>query len=394
MRAGPVFIFAVAFVTASISASADTRTAVPSDSTRASRVATVQSEQRSLLSRQLGPKSTAVINTAIPGLPVVNPVRAYPPSCLADPLPDQPSGPTYTTTANLAALNASTGETVIEGVTITLWRVACSSTQFFTSATLMRIKRQSQYEGDGAIYPLFPGIRISQGSTGYAFDPNGGNLIRVAQEPNTVLSDTIADTPIVYSTTYVLENYPFQGAGLFDFNLPFGLQFDNFIQTSSFYYVDVPAYNPTSQSYPAAFQNLPISGYMSTNWSSDNAFGEGIVLQVYEIEGNTQTLNVSLGWFAYDQLGVPYWLFGNKAITRGAKIAAIPMLYLNGGGLGGGSGSATSQPWGSVTISFPDCNNMIFNYASNPGLPAGVPQGSGNNLAWTRNANVNALSCE
>ena len=49
--------------------------------------------------------------------------------------------------------------------------------------------------------------------------------------------------------------------------------------------------------------------------------------------------------------------------------------------------------WGPATVSFPDCNTMTLTYASNPGLPAGVPTGNGTRT-WSRLANVNALACE
>ncbi len=391
MRVSPQFLLIVAFATATLSASAETRTAVPNDPGRSERVSAAQG---ALIARKVVSKSTEAVNTATPGLPVLNPVRAYPPSCLADPLPDQTSGPTYSTTANLAAYNRNTGEFLVEGVTITVWRVACSSSEFFTSATLMRIKRQTQFEGDSAIYPLFPAIRISQGSTDYTFDPNGGNLIRVAEEPNTVLSDTFVDVPIIFSTTYVLENYPFQGAGFFDFNLPFGLQFDNLNTSNNLFYINAPLYNPNSSTYPAAFQNLPISGYMSTNYFDPTADGEGIVLQVYEVGSDPQNLTVSFTWVAYDPSGVPFWLAGQVTIPRGTKTANAPMFYRTGGGFGGNAGGSSAPiSWGSATVSFPDCNRMNLSYASNPGLPAGVPSGTGSRV-WQRIANVNALACE
>src|SRR5690606_1293590 len=63
-----------------------------------------------------------------PGTPMANPYRAYPPSCAADPLPDDSGGngvilsqdlPLYTKDQN--------GRAAPETVKVTLWRVACSS---------------------------------------------------------------------------------------------------------------------------------------------------------------------------------------------------------------------------------------------------------------------------
>lgn len=389
-------ILALALATVAATALADTRTAAINDPGRAARVSESQAQQRQLQverSSQAAPKAANAPAVSVPPQPIANSYRAYPPSCLADPLPDQTSGPTYSTTANLAAYNRNTGQTVIEGVTITIWRVVCSSSQFYTSATLMRIQRQSQYEGDSLIYPLFPDIRISQGSASYN-DNNNGNLIRVPTEPNTVIADTLIDTPIIYSTTYVLENYASPSAGYFDFNLAFGLRFDNLFSSNNQFFVNVPTYSPTASTYPATFQDLPISGYMSTNWFDPNANGEGIVLQIYEPVGDTQNLVVSFTWTAYDPSGIPFWLSGQATITRGAKSAGATMFYRTGGGLGGNAGAASAPIiWGTATVSFPDCNTMVVTYASNPGQPSGVPTGSGTRT-WQRIANVNALACE
>lgn len=388
------FLFAVALATVAAQAIAGGRTPVAPDASRATRVGAVQAEQALRQRAGIAAKAANAPAVSVPPLPIANAYRAYPPSCLADPLPDQTSGPTYSTTANLAAYNRNTGDTLVEGVTIKVWRVACSSSEFFTSATLMRIQRQSQFEGDDVIYPLFPAIRISQGSIGFGDVDFPSNLVRAPIEPNTVIADTLTDTPIVDSTTYVLENYPSAAAGFFDFNLAFGLRFDNLFSSNNQFFLNVPTYSPTAGTYPAAFQDLPISGYMSTNWFDPNAGGEGIILQIYEVSGDTQNLVVSFTWAAYDPSGIPFWLSGQATIARGAKSANATMFYRTGGGLGGNAGEA-SDPilWGTATVSFPDCNTMVLTYASTPGLPAGVPTGSGTRT-WSRIANVNALSCE
>ena len=43
--------------------------------------------------RRAGAGVNAVATTTLSGPRIANPYRAYPPSCLADPLPDTPSGP-------------------------------------------------------------------------------------------------------------------------------------------------------------------------------------------------------------------------------------------------------------------------------------------------------------
>ncbi len=393
-------VLAAALSATAFSAIAAERSAVAADPSRAARVSTEQSAHLQLrstspASHAEGAKSTEAVTATQPGQPRINAVRAYPPSCLADPLPDGTSGPLYRNqNVNLAAFEPATGNYVLETVTITIWRVACSSHEFYNSATLMRIQRQSQYEGDQEIYPLFPAIRVRQGSIGYGNSSYPLNLIRVANEPNTIISDTLADAPVIYSTTYVLENYPSSQAGLFDFNLAFGIQFNNQFSSNNLFTIDVPLYNPTSATYPDAFTNLPISGYISTNWYDPTHDGEGLVIQTYESPADSSNLTFSFTWFAYDSNGIPFWFFGSTRVPRGARSVTSPMAWRTGGGFAGSGGTpAAPQLWGSVTFSFPTCSTLNLSLAPNAGLPAGVPTGTGSRI-WTRLANVNGLPCE
>jgi hypothetical protein len=386
-------LFGAVLALAACSVNAATQTPVGSDSMREARVIAAQDTHSQLLLKRAsraGAKSANTVTSATPGLPRANPLRTYPPSCLADPLPDQTSGPTYNQSVSLAAFNTNTQQVdSTETVTIKVWRVACSSSDFYNSATLMRIDRSSTSQ---TIYPLFPAIRVSQGSIGYEDYP--ANLVRMAVEPNTVISDTSVETPIKFDTTFVLENYDSTATGVFDFNLPFGLQFDNLFATNNLAFIDVPLYSPDAQTYPDAFQEIPISGYVSTNWYDPSADGEGIVLQVYERSNDPDNLVIAFSWSTYDSNGIPYWLGGQVDIPRGTKTANVPMFYRTGGGFAGNNGAADPPiSWGTSTISFPTCNTMALIYEANPGLPAGVPSGNGVRT-WTRIANVNGLICE
>jgi hypothetical protein len=343
--------------------------------------------------RVADPKSAAAVKSAAAALPGVNPYVAYPPSCLADPVPDETSGPTYTTTANLSAYDSINNVTVLEGVTIRIWRVSCSSSDSINAVTLMRIERQSIFEGDQDVYPLFPVTAIQQGVIGFD-DPNGLSYSRTAVEPNTVISDVLPDTPIVYSTTYVLENYASPNAGFFVFDQAFGIRFDNLDPNSPYYIINVPTYSPTIGSYPDAFDNIPVSGYLATSWYNPETSGEGIVMQVYESLGDTKNFIVNFTWSAYDPGGLPFWLTGQVTVPRGTRTVTTPMAYVTGGGLGGNAGAADPPTiWGSATLSFSDCNHLTLSYASNPGLPSFVPQGSGTR-SWIRLGRLNGLNCE
>lgn len=392
MKFPVLLVLAAALAATAVSAFAEPRIPVARDPDRAHRVTAAQMQRQLLLrqSESVLPKAGTAVNSATPSLPTPNPYDAYPPSCMAHPLPDQVSGPVYSTVVNLGAYNSAVGDVdQVEGVTITIWRVACSSDAFFNSATLMRIQRQAQYEGDTQIYPVFPIIDIKQSSANY------DQIARFALEPNTVLSDVLPETPIVFSTTYVLENYIGINADYFDFNTPFSVRFDNLFSTNNLYFINnIPLYDPNTTTYPAAFQNIPISGYLGTSWYDPATSGEGIVMQVYQRLGELNTFVLSFTWSAYDPDGFPFWLTGQVDIIRGAKVANSPMFYVTGGGLGGNAGTANPPtPWGTATVTFPDCNHMTLTYASNPGLPSFVPQGSGTRN-WTRLGRLNGLPCE
>ena len=76
----------------------------------AAHAAAVASLQQAPRVRAAGPKGEAAPKVAgtqrRPGTPMANAFRAYPPSCAADPLPDQPSGPTWTAVVPLYATTA------------------------------------------------------------------------------------------------------------------------------------------------------------------------------------------------------------------------------------------------------------------------------------------------
>ena len=164
MRVRSRLLFAAVLACAVSATHAESRSGPIDDAARAARVGAEQAGHRQLLAnRVVAPKAGNAVNASVPALPRANPVRAYPPSCLADPLPDETSGTTWRGTVDLAAYDSETGEYVTESVAIILWRVACSSSQFFTSATLMRIDRHDEFEGDQIVYPLFPAIRIRHG---------------------------------------------------------------------------------------------------------------------------------------------------------------------------------------------------------------------------------------
>jgi len=339
-----------------------------------------------------------------PGSPTPNAYRTYPPSCAAYPLPDAPSGPAgqiYTTTMQFWTRDAAGNPVTPEVVGVTIWRIACSSGgyvtpynttgNFYNSMTLMRVDRDASVDHHRDLpYPTFPFLQTNQGTTDLTDD---STRVRAAAEPNTVMADGSYDSPIYDSTTYVLENFNLGANYYHEYNDAFTLIInpglgdpDPGVRT-----FDIAAYSPTTSTYPDAFNPLPIDGYLSTSWFSPDHGGEGMEVQVYDGDANSRTFTA--GWYASDSTGRPFWLFAQGNVPIGATTVQTTAVYVSGGGFAGSAGNATTNQWGTVTFSFPDCNHMHFTYNGQTDAATAGPSGNGTR-DWIRVANTNGLACE
>ncbi|MFT3790627.1 MAG: hypothetical protein QM741_06035 [Rudaea sp.] len=369
----------------------------------------VQARRSALLA---APRTTAAPGRAVTAADASTGVtsssyRAYPPSCFSDtlptssnliqPLPVTTSGPVYSKTVTLYEKDGTADST--EDVTISIWRVACSSSGDaaynpvggYVGATLMRIQRQAQYDRDWQIYPWFPDIRIAQGNI--VFDNAGyTDYVRVATEPNTIFADTTVDSAVINSTTYVLENYASPTLGFFYFNNAFAIRFDNGYQNGQTT-ISVPDYNPTRQTYPAAYQPIAINGYLSGSWyAGSGKGGEGMLTQIYDGDGVNRTFFAT--WYTFDTLGLPFWLVAQASFPIGStKLTAVPVLYATGGGFAGNYTAIMRNQWGTMDVSFSDCQHITVDYNGTSSAIQGGPSGSGT-LNWVRLGNINSLNCQ
>lgn len=339
---------------------------------------------------------------------VPNASRAYPASCFSDmqpsapgniePLPITPSGPTYGGTITAAAYDNVNKVATTENLTVTIWRVPCSSSGDKLSynpdggpvaATLVRLTRSSANEGNTDVFPEFPNLGIAQGSVTFS-DSNLDYYVRAATEPNTVIADAYGST-FVYSTTYVLENYA--GANIFAFNQAFQIQFDNGNTNGQFIF-SVPDYNPTPSTYPAASQPLPIDGYLSGSWYDPTHSGEGILTQVYDQNGTIRTFAAT--WYTFDSSGRPFWLVAAGSFTIGAtSIQNLPVFYRTGGGFAGNFTPPLAQPsWGTMSVSFPNCNQMTFTYNGTTASGITPPVAGSGTKTFSRIGVLNSLACQ
>jgi hypothetical protein len=337
----------------------------------------------------------AAVNSTVSGPRVANAFRAYPPSCAADPLPTTPTGPTTTTTVPLYTRDINGQAGAPEDVTITLWRMACSSsgnlTPYntdggFNAILLMRIDRSLTTTD---VLPTFPSVTSTQGSTAI-------NLVRSALEPNTVVSEMPFDSTIADAqSVYVLENYPFPSFGFTYFDYAFDLTIDPVLDNQGTGSVTLPIgdYQPTQSAYPAAFQNLPIDGYMSSAWYDTAHSGEGLMVQIYDNADNA-TRTLFAAWYTYDDAGIPFWLSIQGVAAYGSNtFSNVPVYYYTGGGFAGNFSGVTQNNWGTMNFSFSDCMTMNFDFDGAATGVAGGPAGSGSRT-FTRLADINGLNCE
>lgn len=299
--------------------------------------------------------------------PVSNSWQAYPPSCLAHPLPE-PTGPTWSKRVTLETDDPSDHH---ETANLVFWRTPCKNG---SSALLGKLYRDPAFVHKNPA-PKYAGLLVSQGAT-------QNHPARVATEPNTVLSYVSVDTSVSDSLVFVFEN---DASASVDYSKAVDVTINVAENTVT---VPIPAYDKSQ--YPTADLPLQLSGYLSGNWWDSAHSGEGAQIEVGAGSGASRF--ITFAWYTYDQHGIPFWLFGLGGFNAGDRSADVSVAYATGGGFAGGP-AATNATWGTLKVEFPDCNSMHFSYQANDGLPAGVPQGSGTR-DWTRLIGIHGLICQ
>lgn len=340
-------------------------------------------------------------NEVNPGTPMANAFRAYPPSCAADPLPNKSRGTTWSGDVQLLAGN-SIGQQFLETIKVTVWRLACSSsgaalaynpTGAYNAITLVRFDRASDKEGSRSSWPYMPLVQAAQGSiSDFAQDPK--TLIRLATEPNTVISEFPYGQAMFDSTTFVLENYPYVDSGYFTFSDGFRLRVNPYLQGIAPLDLDIPAYEATASTYPRAFQNVPLDGYAAAQWQNYE-FDEGLLVQIAEAyDGNKPTRRLLVfDLLTRDPAGQAFWLVGSAAfdpVAEGVGSLTADASYLGAHQAGGGF---QQFAWGKAKFEMLSCNELRVTYTPRPNLPADVPSFSGA-TSYSRLFSANGMLCE
>lgn len=360
----------------------------------AQRMASVVAAQaRTQAARTQGAKAMGSMH--YPGTPMANAYRAYPPSCGADPLPDASGGNGTVLSRDLPLYTkGENGRVTPETVKVTLWRIACSSShaetpynadgRSFNAMTLLRFDRSAANEGRSDVIPTMPLVQIRQHGVDYN---DAASLVRVAAEPNTVISEVAFDSPILYSTTYVLENHPFGSDWNHQYNRAFELRIDP-QDTVAGYAIAVftmPAYAPTSSTYPDASAPLFLDGYAAAQWIKSDT-GDGLLVQVTEDHGGgSMSRQIVYDLLVRDLDDNPFWLVGNAPFPVGATEVETTATWL---------GKSGSQPvWGKAKFRLVHCNRLDVTFTPNSGLVAPVPSFSGTR-SYTRLFSANGMVCE
>lgn len=330
------------------------------------------------------PSGKAAGATATAGTPMANAYRSYPPSCASYPLPDKPSGPTYSAPLSTYA-STSNGYATTETLTVTVWRIACSSSGAAVpyntggaknAMTLVRFDRAD--DTVTSVVPLRPRAFITQGNTTYG-------IVRVAAEPNTVASETSYGVPMQKSGTYVLENYV--GASpRYDFLGAFKLTIVGGVGNVD---ISVPAYAPTADTYPDAFKPMALDGYAAAQYYNPER-NEGLIVQVAEgySSANPTHRQLAFDLLTTDAAGQPFWIVGSAAfdpVPGGIRSLDIPVSYL--------IENNAIKDWGRVHLVMTHCNELNVTFTPNTDLPEGVPSISGP-ISYTRLLSANGMMCE
>ena len=309
--------------------------------------------------------------------PLLNPTRAYPPSCVALPLPFPATNePRWATRVTVPTVDSSFNFIGTESVTYIFWRTPCNG----GNAAIIGQMQRDDALVNHTPFPIFPLISATQGVAQNV-------IVRPALDPNTKFSGLdLGLIPIYTNVTFVLEEgYDSNNTYLFDYTQAMNLTLNG----STAVTIGIPQYNPNQ--YATAGLPLQISGYQTGNYG-DASGGQGIQVEVAESSTANQRYLV-LAWYTYDATGTSYWLFNSTAFAIGDRTATFPLGYYGGGGFAGGSGTVSAAVWGTITVSFPDCDHMVMTYGSSAGLPSGVPTGSGTRT-FTRVTNINGVTCD
>lgn len=113
---------------------------------------------------------------------------------------------------------------------------------------------------------------------------------------------------------------------------------------------------------------IAITRDFSASWYDPTHAGHGFSLEVID---NAAGKSVVAYWYTFDAAGAPLWILAQGPVD-GAR-ARLQGVTVNGGRFGNDFAASQVQvvPWGSLEVSFSDCNHGTVTWQPTTALPAG-----------------------
>ena len=151
-------------------------------------------------------------------------------------------------------------------------------------------------------------------------------------------------------------------------------------------FTQVEAYFTVSQQVD--FPSFVISPALSGSWFDPKTPGQGLNLEF--IPGNGE-INLLVYWYTFDPQGNNVFLVGSNDFNPGSS--ADVLMYTTTGGFfppAFDAGKIQRNEWGTIRLSFSDCNNALFTWLPSTPLANGYTSGS---TSITRLTSLAGLNC-
>ncbi|MDR9453791.1 MAG: hypothetical protein RI542_07655 [Wenzhouxiangella sp.] len=103
-------------------------------------------------------------------------------------------------------------------------------------------------------------------------------------------------------------------------------------------------------------------------FEGEDKSGRGVIVDIFPDANSDFSNNALVQWFTYRD-GEPIWLYATGAIDQNTNKAELDVLEFVGGDFGPEftADDATSSPWGTATLTFKSCNDVVLEYDGTDG---------------------------
>lgn len=256
------------------------------------------------------------------------------PECPAPPYPTDPIGPVFSNHVLTTGSSAS--------ARFRLWRLPCTDADSLFMVTVTPVT------GSPFVCSDFSMVQNSvQYDATATRTPESGNFCA------NVLSEV----------TLLVRGRPVPGLPSFDPDAAFEFANSAALQGGPVLF-PVPAYDPTL--YGLGGNRLVIKGALSGAWYNPLRAGEGVLVDVAQVEGRTVLF---IAWFTYLD-GQQQWIAGNVDLGLGDREATLPLIRGTGGDFGAAFDPTqiNFEPWGEAFMYWDSCNSLTIVYEGPNGV--------------------------